>query len=479
MTITIKAPSPGQSWECAQLLKQRAQAPHGPRYSRWNLSWVEFVGTHWNFVDQEDVIDWAYTETANWTYDAGNATHKWAPNRKKIGDLLHAYGPVAKIQNHFKDGQWLDGSHAGEQFIPMRNGLLNIRTRELIPSSHEYFTTWSLPYDYDGDALEPAQWLKFLNSTLPDRQDDIDTLQEWMGYLVSGRTDMHKAMLLTGIRRSGKSTIQGICEQLVGQENVGATSFSTLGESFGLETLLGKSLITIGDSQTDRPNKTAIERVKSITGGDTVGINRKHQKEMSVKLPGRLMVATNLGVSLHDASGAAASRFLHITFAKSFEQNPDLQLSNKLAQELPQIMKWALDGLDRLTRNGKFTESIDAKQEKAEMMKEGSPVTIFLEETCNYGPDFVVPRKVLYEAYKIWAKQNGYRSANSASLGRSLKVCGVPHSEYRPLSESGKQVWCYRGFQLTDEALNELEYVNDMPQEIRKLSKEFTNVRSG
>jgi phage/plasmid-associated DNA primase len=36
--------------------------------------------------------------------------------------------------------------------------------------------------------------------------EEIGTLQEWFGYILSGRTDLQKILLLIGPRRSGKGT---------------------------------------------------------------------------------------------------------------------------------------------------------------------------------------------------------------------------------------------------------------------------------
>lgn len=463
----VDAPSPGMSWDCALLLKQRSCMDNGPRYSKWRSTWVEYVGTHWNFVEQEDVRNWAYNETSNWVYTHNQAAHKWAPNKVKITNLLDAFASVVVMDSRLEDGDWMEESHEGEKFIPMKNGLLNIKTREMIPSTPLFFTTWSLPYDYDTSERQPIEWLKFLTSTLPDQSEDIDTLQEWLGYLVSGRTDMQKAMLLKGRKRSGKGTILGICEALVGRENSVSTSFENLGETFGLEPLIGKSLITIGDSQMDRPNKTAIERIKSISGCDTVGVNRKYKKELSVRLPGRLTVGTNLGVNLLDTSGAAASRFITVLFQNSFIGREDLHLSTRLNQELPQIMKWALVGLDRLSRNGRFTESIDAKQEQEEMAEEGSPITLFLNESCEIITDGVVARDVLFAAYKIWTKETHQGTMNQSNFGRHLKACDVKITKYRPLID-GKQIWFYRGIRLTEERRADLRYA-DVSESTRKL----------
>ena len=64
-----------------------------------------------------------------------------------------------------------------------------------------------MPFDYDADALEPVRWLEFLDELWPDDADSIAALQEFFGYVISGRLDLQKILLLVGPTRGGKGAI--------------------------------------------------------------------------------------------------------------------------------------------------------------------------------------------------------------------------------------------------------------------------------
>jgi putative DNA primase/helicase len=46
--------------------------------------------------------------------------------------------------------------------------------------------------------------LKFLGELWPNEPDAINALGEWFGYVISGRTDLHKILLMVGPTRRGK-----------------------------------------------------------------------------------------------------------------------------------------------------------------------------------------------------------------------------------------------------------------------------------
>jgi putative DNA primase/helicase len=105
-----------------------------------------------------------------------------------------------------------------------------------------------VPFPYDPDATAPA-WEGFLAQLWPDDPASITALQEWFGYVISGRTDQQKILLMVGPSRSGKGTIARVLKSLVGKENLAGPTLAGLGTNFGLATLVGKPLAVISDAR--------------------------------------------------------------------------------------------------------------------------------------------------------------------------------------------------------------------------------------
>ena len=123
---------------------------------------------------------------------------------------------------------------------------------------------------------------------------DIDVLGEWFGYVISGRTDLHKILLMVGPTRGGKGAIARVLTAMVGRKNYAGPTLNSLGGEFGLAPLIGKPLAVISDARfAGKDASVVVERLLSISGEDALTINRKYQVQWTGKLPTRLHVLSN------------------------------------------------------------------------------------------------------------------------------------------------------------------------------------------
>jgi hypothetical protein len=237
-----------------------------------------------------------------------------------------------KIEAVVKCMRWLTitadrGSKAllpPEGGIPFANGWLDSESGQLQPLTPDRDIRWVVPADYDEKATCP-EWFKFLDSIgFTKGTDARRLLRQWQGWLISAGTDIHKGMLLVGPKRAGKGMVLDICAALLGDGAVGI-QLDSFGTNFGMQNLIGKGLATIGDARFGlRTDKSVIERLLSLTGFDTMQIDVKQQKPLSVRLPTRLMAATNETPKFIEASDALSTRFLILEFVNSFYGREDL-----------------------------------------------------------------------------------------------------------------------------------------------------------
>ncbi len=259
----------------------------------------------------------------------------------------------------------------------------------------------SVPFTYQTDAAEPTEWLDFLASVWPDDPDSVALLQEYVGYVLSGRTDMQKMLLLIGPTRSGKGTIARMLTELIGRGHVAGPTLASLGTNFGLSPLIGKPLAIISDARLgDTPSHTVVERLLSITGEDMLTVDRKFREPWSGKLPARFVILSNELPKFKDSSGAIANRLLILQMTESFLGREDRTLDERLRAELPGILTWALEGLDRLVRNGRFTVPGSSEDAAHLMMDLASPVSAFVRDRCVREPGASVLADELYDAWK-------------------------------------------------------------------------------
>lgn len=420
-------PAPTAPLEVAYALGEDRQIDAVPTVQRWRGSWWQYRGPHW--VEAEDAVvrQWIYRRLRDATYnrigkDGQRENVPWNPDRTKVGNVLDAYGAaVALLGQDVEPGTWLPTGQTLPGVVATTAGLFNVVTRATTGATPKWFTTWALPYCYEADAPVPQAWLAFLGSLWPDDPDTIAMVQEWLGYLVSGRTDMQKAMLLVGPKRSGKGTLLRIAAHLVGKANTAAPTLQAMTSDFGLQTSIGKALIAVGDARLSGNTATLVERLLSITGEDDIQVNRKFRDPWEGRLPGRVMVASNEVPDFRDPSGAIGSRFLVAKMVTSFYDREDLELETKLVAELPGILRWALDGLDRLRKQGRFTQSETSIEARKDMEESESPVAQFVDAACIVGP-YATPKQVLYDVWEDWRIRNGYAATNIATFARTLRA---------------------------------------------------------
>jgi putative DNA primase/helicase len=370
----------------------------------WRGGWWAWRTSHWAEVQSRAVRSLLYKFTEHAIYIDQKGPKPWAPTRRKIADLLEALGAIVILSDETDQPCWIDGRATGT-IVAVANGLLDLTSRNLHAHTPSYFNQTSVPCAYDPRAPEPKQWLEFLSQLWPQERESIDVLGEWFGYIISGRLDLHKILLMVGPTRGGKGAIARVLTALIGKQNVAGPTLNSLGGDFGLAPLIGKPLAIISDARfVGKNSNIVVERLLSISGEDTLTVNRKYRDQWTGKLPSRLHVISNELPRLGDASTAVVGRIILLLLSRSWLGKEDHELEQRLRLELPGILNWALLGLERLTlaNENRFTRLASAEEAITAMRDLASPVAAFVREKCKVDATKEVQVDLLYGAYKAW-----------------------------------------------------------------------------
>jgi putative DNA primase/helicase len=282
----MNAPARAPDQERHGAVTIRADLPHAldvfalRAWARARLWQAEYLTLHTAVLRS---LLYAFTE--NGSYVADNKSVPWAPTRRKIGDLLEALAAICILPTDLDHPGWLDGRAAG-LIVAVANGLLDIEQRLLTPHTPLFFNQTAVPFDYDPVAPQPQRWLDFMAEIWPSEPDAIKVVAEWFGYVISGRLDLHKILLMVGPTRGGKGVIARMLGVLIGRQNVAGPTLNSLGGDFGLAPLIGQSLAIISDARfVGKNDHVVVERLLSISGEDTLTINRKYRDQWTGKAP--------------------------------------------------------------------------------------------------------------------------------------------------------------------------------------------------
>jgi putative DNA primase/helicase len=136
--MTVVLPSPSAPMEVArELLGARYQHPDGVPDSmtlrHWRGGWWAWQKACWAEIEQRamSAAAYAFTEHAGYVNKDGDRV-PWAPNRRKIADLLDALAAVTHLPESVSMPSWLDGRAYDGALVSCTNGLLDVASTELL-----------------------------------------------------------------------------------------------------------------------------------------------------------------------------------------------------------------------------------------------------------------------------------------------------------------------------------------------------------
>ena len=438
----------------------RYDHPEHPLLVHQGGEWYRWDGTCWPSLDQGQLRAALYEYFESAVYlDANAKAVPFDPSRHKVDDLLDALRAVAYTPIATPAPSWLRSALArasspfapAEEIVASANGLVHVPTRTLYPHTPTYYAHHAVPFEFVPDAPSPERWFAFLRDLWGDDVESISTLQEVFGYLVSGDTRQQKMFLLIGPKRSGKGTIARALTAMLGHHHVAGPTLAGMGTNFGLSPVIGKPVAIISDARLSSSDHTSIvtERLLSISGEDTLTIDRKYREPWTGQLPTRIVILSNELPRLTDSAGALASRFIMLIMTRSFYGRENPGLTAELCAELPGIFNWSLDGLDRLRERGRFQQPQASEDAIREMEDLSSPMGAFVRDRCMVGPVHEVLCDELYHAWRDWCQAHGRdRPGTTQTFGRDLRAVlpGLKVTQPRMGGEPRQRM--YRGIAL-------------------------------
>lgn len=216
--------------------------------------------------------------------DAGGKLYRFSDGTYKRRADQFVKGHVKVLcEEHGRTGEWSSrlGSEVVEyiridrpelwerpplEILNVRNGLLRIADRKLLPHSPNHLTPVQLPAEYDPKATCPAID-QFVKEVFPS--DALDLAWEVPAWLMLPATSIQKAVLLSGEGGNGKSTWLAMVTAFLGGRNTAGVALHTLESNhFITPRLLGKLANVCPDLPSRDLSGTSV--FKAITGGDTV-----------------------------------------------------------------------------------------------------------------------------------------------------------------------------------------------------------------
>jgi len=308
--------------------------------------------------------------------------------------------------------------------INLMNGTLKINQQghQLKDHDPDDYITYVLPFEYDLQKGAPI-FQRYLHRVLPDESSRM-VLQEFMGYVFVKHLKLEKALILLGEGQNGKSVMFEIVMELFGKVNVSTKSLGDLTDRDSgndNRAKLGDKLLNYGSEI--RGKDIDADMFKRLVSGEPVAAREKYKTGFDLENKCKFMFNANKLPEGAEQSDAYYRRFTIVPFTvKITEEEKDPELHSKIIDmELPGVLNWVIEGLDRLLQQKGFTQCVAAEQALEQYQKESNTVVGYVEE-YSMVPNVESFRLTndLYKEYRFFCQDSGYRPMAKNSFSSEL-----------------------------------------------------------
>ena len=310
-----------------------------------------------------------------------------------------------------------------------------------------------LPIRYNPDAPQPENWLRFLRDLL--YEEDIPTLQEYLGYCLIPSTKGQRMMVIKGKGGEGKSQIGVVLNAIFGS-NMKDGSIGKISENRFARADLEHVLVCVDDDMKMEALKQT-NYVKSIvTAQGKMDLERKCKQSYQGWMFCRLLAFSNGDLqALYDRSNGFYRRQLILTTReKPSERLDDPDIADRMKTEAEGIFLWMFEGLQRLIANRfQFTESLRTRNNREYVKRDSANLIDFMEDEgyVRLRADYGTSSKEIYEAYVMWCEENALTPLKQRSVSDFLveneKKYNLEHTN-TITNSAGRRVWGFLGIEL-------------------------------
>jgi P4 family phage/plasmid primase-like protien len=404
------------------------------------LGWLGWDGRRWAPVEASSLTEMGtrvvrslYQEAAE-TED-GARRRALADHARRSESRSRLLAMVAHAERLLRTG--LTELDADPMLFNVRNGILDLRTGQLLPHDLGRLITRLAGVTYDPRAMAP-RWADFLNRVTEGDRELQAFLQRLVGYLLTGEASERVFFIVLGPPASGKTTFIRTVRRLLGDYAWQADPGTLLRNLNRPGVLAGVRLIALDPPAADF--RVAERLVKSLWAE----IARPGTGRVAGRTAFKVLIAADGPPALEAADPEVWQAARVIPFGRGLRpEEQDPHLPEKLAFELAGILNWAATGAGLWLRHGlgsarRVEEATAAYCERMDIL------SAFLEACCLRDPEARIAAGTLYQAYRSWCARTGNRPLPQNLFGLHLRRRGfIPRRAH-----GGVRLW--QGLRLRD-----------------------------
>ena len=429
--------------------------PNDLKYCVESATWMQWDGVKWSgktkdetpaYAAMHEVLDLLIAKSHDETLDKKQKEEvKLYCKRKGCAAMFRDTISLAKADSRFSCSI-LDFDQ-DELILNTESGVLDLRELTISPNRPDLMISKSVGYAYDDSAVCP-RFIQFLNEIFDNDDEQIAYIQRLIGYCLTGSIREKSFCIFWGpAGDNGKSVLTTVMRMLLGDYAVAAkieTFLYTRNSNSvrdDLANLRGARLITM--SEPEENTRFAIGLIKHWTGRNPIRCRQLYGSEFTYTPVGKLVIEANIKPAIYEKTDAAWNRVHVVPFRVTIPKaKQDKDLEDKLQDELPGILNWALDGLREYYRLNGLHPTVTMRTEAAEYQAENDSTKMFFDDCCIAVSQAVLSHQELYREYKTYCDANGIRPLGIRKFVEAIEphiknVGGCKHRTNRGLTWFG------------------------------------------
>lgn len=314
--------------------------------------------------------------------------------------------------------------------LGVRNGVVDLRRKQLLPNEPDYFITRYCAADFDPNAQCPT-WLQFLDDVFIGDRATIDAVQLLLGYTLTGYSREEIMIFCVGFGANGKSIFGNVVSAIMGEYSRAAPASLLVarrsddhGARNDLAMLDGARLVSINELQGGTHLDEQV--VKQLAGREPISARFLHKEFFTYEPRFTPWVRTNHKPIVKGDDDGIWRRLVVLPFRRTFAPHErDPHLEGKLLKERDGILAWMVEGAHRYLREG-LKLSPAMKREQTQYRKASDMLGEFLDECTEAALGARVEQQPLFTSWQDWCKDNGVQPGSKKTFTERLNERGYP-----------------------------------------------------
>ena len=298
--------------------------------------------------------------------------------------------------------------------INFKNGLFSVKERKMYKHNPRYFSTNQINTELNLNTPTVKVIDDVLDKLSCGIKERKQTILEMIGYSMTTSVKLQKAFILYGNKaRNGKSTLIDIITYLLGDDNVGTTSFKDMNQNKFAGSGIKNKLLNSGSEMTDE-YIVDVEIFKKWVTGDYLDIEEKFKPRQKIRPYAKFIFSANELPRVADKTDGFYRRLQIIPLEYSFtdKDRKVFNFSKLITKEaLEYLAKISLEAY--LNMGDNFSNFEENENEISKYKIENNNVLSFINNE-DYMYPYIDKNSVRYASevyahYKQYCQENEYK----------------------------------------------------------------------